>query len=134
MTTYRRPKHYAQRDKNDHIIQDFLATLPVIKFTTYSHNDKPFKGTQSFPVYQYTGVELVVMDTSPFGGWMMDRLVSFGGYLFFVEIKNPGHEKKLQPGEDVVLNRTMVPAYIVTTTQEFIDLLGTIEAVDKFGG
>jgi len=70
----------------------------------------------------YQGLPLSVRDTSKFGGLFLDWLLWIGDLCIEIEVKIPGKETRLQPGERATLTEGH-PAALVTNDADLLRVL-----------
>lgn len=69
------------------------------------------------------GVDIAAIDTSKFGGEMLDWLVQVEWLTIYFEVKIIGEEKSLKPGEIAFFKECPAPAYVVTDSNEVYNIL-----------
>ena len=106
----KRPK-YPKRDVNDRIVEDFFEAL-------FGEREN----------WKFQGLPVKVIDTSPYGGYLCDRLLWLGPLCIQLEIKQPRKKARLTDKEREVLFDWDIPSAIITTDQDLVDVLTDLVA------
>ena len=74
----------------------------------------------------YRRHKIVAIDTSKHGGSMLDWIVLVDKAALFIEIKMPEKRDTLTDGERYFFANSRAHRFVVTTEQEFVDLLTNV--------
>lgn len=113
MSQVHRPKRNIKQDRNHKVVADALRNR------CGGATQDEFKVWHAW----LNGIPLSAIDTSRFGGEMLDWLVQVSWLTIYFEVKVEGAEKDLKPGEIAFLNGCPAKSYVVTEQNEVYDIL-----------
>jgi hypothetical protein len=112
-----RPKRSAKKDRNHHLVSKVLREV---------YGARPLGPNALY--CQAHGVPVMAIDTSQVGGLIGDWLIWVDQQCQWVEVKHFDSRKRLTLGEKVFVRTCPDVAHIVTTEQEFLDLLAALRS------